>query len=398
MNFKQIPIIATPITGRDLAQIFKLPFAQGSYRQIFTENLKKFFNRPHCHLVCSGRASGYAIFKALSGLTDKKEVIIPAYVCASVVAAIKKAGLKVRLCDISLDTFQMDIGLLEKGISSDTLCIVAVHLFGLACDVERINQIGAARGIYVVEDFAQSFGTVIDNRESGTHANIGFTSFGRGKNLPTYTGGLAVTDDEEISYLINSQIESMGYPTPKEKIDILGHLLLFSLIVNPYIHKLFHKIILFLKGEDYPILDLELLQYTDFQAAIGNSILGKFNLYREKRYKNGMFLYERLKGFGFLKLPKILENSKPAFNRLPVLFNDKTLREKVENKLLKAGIISCRLYMKPMHKLYPDFWDGRGVDPFPNASKFSENSLTLPTHPLVDEETLNNIVRVFKTI
>lgn len=398
MNFKQIPIIATPITLKELLKALNALFIKPSLQNIFEDNLRVYFGCRFCHLTYSGRAAVYLILRVLSGLKDKKEVIIPAYFSASVTAAVKKAGLKVKPCDISLDTFQMDINALEKEISDDTLCVIPAHLFGLACDIERINRLGSERGVFVVEDFAQSMGTTIDNKESGTFSEISFSSFARGKNLPTYSGGIILTGNQNISDKLKEKIRLLPSPSVAQKANTLMNLIIFSLLINPYIHRAFHKLIILLKGEDRPVFDLEALRYTDFQSSVGNYILGKFNLYRDKRLKNGMFLYRELKGFDFIKLPAILNNSRPAFNRFPLLFKEKSLREKAEKELLKKGIIACRLYTKPQHRLYDDIWDGKGADPYPNASIFSENSLTLPTHPLMDERALYTIVEVFKRI
>ena len=398
MNFKQIPIIATPILIKDLAQVSKAIFSKRHLRDLFEEDLRRFFNSRYCHLTCSGTAAAYTIFSVLKDLSDRREVIIPAYLCRSVVTAINKAGLKVRLCDTSLDTFQMDVDLLEETVSDDTLCIVPVHFFGLACDVGRIARIGREKDIYIVEDFAQSMGTVINGKMSGTLSRIGFTSFARGKNLPTYSGGAVVTGDEKISGMIKKRMDELRYPSLKERIDVYVHLLMLSMIVNPYIHKIFHKLKPQLNGKNYLINDLESMQYAEFQAAVGRSILRRFNSYKEKRYKNGMFLYEKLEGFDFLRLPEILPNSTPAFNRFPVLFNEKKIREKAERELLKVGVTACRLYEAPIHMCYSDLWDGKGSDPYPNASKFCKNLTTVPVHPLVDEKVLERVVEVFKKI
>ncbi|MFC1590734.1 DegT/DnrJ/EryC1/StrS family aminotransferase [Candidatus Omnitrophota bacterium] len=398
MNLKQIPIIGTPISISDLAQALKAPFSGSAMRERFTKDLQDFFNCPHCHLVSSGRTAAYVILKVLSSLSGRKEVVIPAYVCASVVGAIKKAGLKVKLCDISLDTFQIEMNELRRAVSENTLCIMPAHLFGLPCRIEAIDLIARESNCYVVEDFAQSMGTVVNKRESGTLSSIAFTSFGRGKNLPTYSGGAIVLFEEVLFDRINEQIKRLRYPSPVERAATLMRLMIFALIVNPYVHKAFHKLILKMKGEDYPILDLKAGQYAEFQAGVGDSILKKFNALRERRYKNGMYLYERLKNFDFLRLPHILEGSRPAFNRFPVLLHKRWMRKRVEYHMQKAGIVACRLYTKPIHRLYPDLWDGKEPDPFSSASFFAENSVTLPTHPLIDEATMDKIIEVFKQI
>jgi perosamine synthetase len=398
MNFKQTPIIGTPITLPDLAHISKAIFSKNQIRTLFEEDLKKFFNSQHCHLTCSGRSAAYVILRILKNLSKKREVIIPAYVCSSVVIAIKKAGLKVKLCDMSRNTFQMDLDTLEIIVTDDTLCIMPVHLFGLACDMNRINHISNERNIYVIENFAQSMGTTINGKMSGTISRVGFTSFGKGKNFPTYTGGVVVTDDEILSKRIQSELNKLPNPSLQEKINHLLNLLTYSMAVNPYFYRILHELMPRIKPEYHQPISIETKQYTEFQAAVGRSLLKRYDKYMKKRHKNGMFLYDALKDIDFITLPEILANTTPIFNRFPILFNDTKMREKAEQELSKAGITACRLYEMPMHKGFSDLWDGKGPDPYPNASTFCKNLTALPIHPFVDEEVLKRIVDVLMNL
>ena len=63
--------------------------------------IARYFNAEHCYLVSSGKAALYLILMALKTLhPERQEVIMPAFCCYSVPSAIKRAGLKIRLCDI----------------------------------------------------------------------------------------------------------------------------------------------------------------------------------------------------------------------------------------------------------------------------------------------------------
>ncbi|MFH1996223.1 MAG: DegT/DnrJ/EryC1/StrS family aminotransferase [Candidatus Omnitrophota bacterium] len=398
MSLKQIPIIGTPVRFRDLMRGLIAPFSRVSCREQFAKRLQESLRSPFCRLTCSGRTAGYLILKALSAMNDRDQVIIPAYVCTSLIGAIKKAGLTARLCDISLDTFQMDVEGLDEAVTDRTLAVIPAHLFGLACDIHAVADIAEKRGAAAIEDFAQSMGTTIDGKETGTIARMGFTSFGRGKNFPTYSGGAVVCSDDELAGSIEGLLEKLEHPTLRERFDIAVKLLLFSVIVNPYVHKAVHPLIMMLKGSDYAIHDLRAQQYTDFQARIGSSMITRFEEFSRKRNANGMYLYERLRDREFIQVPEILKGSRPAFNRFPVLFKETKMRERAEKALLQAGIIACRLYTEPVHRLYPELWDGEAADPFPNASLFAKNSLTLPSHPLVNDSTLEEIVRMFEAL
>ena len=158
-------------------------------------------------------------------------------------------------------------------------------------------------------------------------------------------------------------------------------------------------------GTLYPIIsrfkevappeDFEVREYTNFQAAVASFLLGSIEELSKKRYENGMRLIEGLKDLGDIRLPKISNDTQPAFNRLPVVCKDLKKRRTVEANLWKAGIETSRMYVKPLHHVF-DL--GYKKDAFPNATYFAEHLLTLPTHPLLRESDLETILRVIRNI
>ncbi|MBI4007858.1 MAG: aminotransferase class V-fold PLP-dependent enzyme, partial [Planctomycetes bacterium] len=165
--------------------------------------MKAFLGAKYCYLVSSGTAALYIILRSLKLDTPRNEVIIPAYTCPSVAAAIVKAGLKIRLCDVNKNNFNYDIESLKNIISSDTLCIVTVHLFGIYTDVQALKDLCVQKNIYLIEDAAQGFGNYVENPDGnkmlGTLGDVGFYSFGRGKPLNLMHGGAIVTNSEKIA-------------------------------------------------------------------------------------------------------------------------------------------------------------------------------------------------------
>ncbi len=110
-----------------------------------------------------------------------------------------------------------------------------------------------------------------------------------------------------------------------------------------------------------------------------------------------MALYNALKDNGHLILPEITENSTPVFNHMPVVFKEIETMEKVQAELWNRGIDTGRMYLKPVHHLYDLGYDMQ-EELFPNALYIAERLLTLPSHPYLDDDSIEKIINVFKSI
>ncbi|MDR1436624.1 MAG: DegT/DnrJ/EryC1/StrS family aminotransferase [Candidatus Symbiothrix sp.] len=130
------------------------------------------------------------------------EVIVPAFTYAATAEAIALLKLRPVLVDVNPRTFNIDVDKIEDAISSATKAIVPVHLFGQCCDMEPLMLIARKYGLSVIEDNAQSIGSVYTFRDgtrkqAGTIGDIGTLSFFPSKNLGAYgDGGALLTDDE----------------------------------------------------------------------------------------------------------------------------------------------------------------------------------------------------------
>ena len=389
---KKIPIVGCPIGFKDLSSGLSSLFKNTSQIE-FSSTILGFLNSKYVCFTNSGTSSFYAILNVLKERCDKKEVILPAYTASSLVTAINRADLKPVLCDISSDDFSMDLNSVFDVVSGKTLCILGVHMFGIVK-----KGLGTLRGrfpdIPIVEDCAQSLGSKINGVSVGSLADVSFFSFNRGKNLPTYGGGCIVTNSTELGEKIKETVSGghLAVSGLGERVEIALKILALSVLVRPWIYGILYPFILRFK-EVAPPKDFEVKEYTKFQAAIVLSLLGRIDEFSKKRYHNGLRLIEGLKDTDGIILPKVSHNTEPAFNRLPVVFEDLKKRKTVEANLWKAGIETSRMYIKPLHHIF-DL--GYKKDAFPNATYFAEHLLTLPTHPLLRESDLETILRVIR--
>lgn len=124
------------------------------------------------------------------------EVITVSHTAVATVAAVELCGAELVLVDIDPQTFTMDAGQIEGAITSRTRVILPVHLYGHPADMPAIMAIARRRGLYVIEDCAQSHGAIYQGRMTGTWGDIAAFSFYPTKNLGAIgDGGMIVTDN-----------------------------------------------------------------------------------------------------------------------------------------------------------------------------------------------------------
>ena len=134
------------------------------------------------------------------GVNAGDEVIVPAFTFIATGSAVSALGARPVFADIEPSTFNLDPDLVEARITPRTRAIVAVHLFGLAAEMDPILAVGAKHGIPVIEDNAQSIGASYHGRKTGSMGHLGCLSFYPSKNLGAYgDGGMIVTSDEKLA-------------------------------------------------------------------------------------------------------------------------------------------------------------------------------------------------------
>lgn len=233
---RTIPPAACPMSLVDLWHGMAGIFFGKRYQNSLEKEIKEYFGVRHVFFVSSGRAALYLILMALKSLSTKRNVVIPAYTCFSVASAIVKAGLKISLCDINVDTFDFDHDLLTKTINQDTLCVIPNHLFGIPSDMDRITPLCKDRGIFVIEDAAQGMGGKYNRKMLGTIGDVGFFSLGRGKNITCGSGGILVTNSNKIAHAVERQYALLPYANIMETIIEFLQVVFMSIFIRPSLY------------------------------------------------------------------------------------------------------------------------------------------------------------------
>lgn len=152
---------------------------------------------------CVGVANGTdAIEIALEALNlpPGSEVIVPANSFIASSEAVSRVGHRVVFADIDPQNYTLDPINVARRIGPRTAAIIAVHLYGHPCDMDRLLEIAHKNGLKVIEDCAQAHGAEYKGKRVGAIGDIGAFSFYPGKNLGAYgDGGAILTNDEELA-------------------------------------------------------------------------------------------------------------------------------------------------------------------------------------------------------
>jgi len=181
-RFRLVPPAGAPLSARAILRA-AVPSALDKSRS--TEILRRQVGGRHVYFISSGRAALTLLLRALQKLSNRREVVIPAYTCFSVPSAVVRAGLCIRLCDIDPKTLDLDHNALPRLDLGKVLCIVSSGLFGLPSDLVTLEEIARDYGTFLIDDAAQCLGAMLGERLCGTFGDAGFYSLGRGKNITT---------------------------------------------------------------------------------------------------------------------------------------------------------------------------------------------------------------------
>jgi dTDP-4-amino-4,6-dideoxygalactose transaminase len=173
----------------------KSAFIGGSWVENFSYQLGQYLGVKHVIPCANGTDAIELAIKALD-LPIGSEVIVPDFSFVSPAEVVAYLGLRPVFADVSSDTFNVTVSSIASKITEHTKAIIVVHLFGQAADIMAIKKLADERGLYLIEDLAQSFGAnVVDGPnmvKAGTIGHVGTTSFFPTKNLACMGDGGAV--------------------------------------------------------------------------------------------------------------------------------------------------------------------------------------------------------------
>ena len=315
-------------------------FIGGNAVTEFEENLSKYLNTENVISVGNGTD---ALIIALESLElENKEVVVPAFSFFATSEAIVQAGLVPKFIDVSIEDCNIDSAQIENNISENTGAILPVHLFGKSSDMAEISSIAAKYNLKIVEDTAQSFGTIYNEKFLGTIGDVGCFSFFPTKTLGAYgDGGAIITNNKKIAERAR-MLKNHG-ASKKYYNEIIGY--------NSRLDSI--------------------------QASFLNMKLEKINKLISLRKKAGEFYNKILKDNENLT---IVGNQDSSFNYYSIIIKNGS-RDELQTYLTESEISSTIYYPRTL----PSLPAHDVKESFPNAEFLSKNILALPIFPSIQE-------------
>jgi dTDP-4-amino-4,6-dideoxygalactose transaminase len=322
----------------------------------FESNLEAFQGGGHAIAVGNGLDALRLIFKAyieLGLMKEDDEVIVPANTYIASILAITDNNLIPILVEPDLNTYNLDIDLIESKITSKTKAIMVVHLYGCVCWSDKLEALAQKYNLKIIEDNAQAIGARWDGVRTGNLGDAAGFSFYPGKNLGALgDSGVVTTKDEELARVIRALA---NYGSAQK-------------YVNQY------------KGLNSRMDEIQAaflnvkLPYVDFEIANRRKVANHYL----KHIKN----------------PKIiLPNAGLENEHVWHLFVIRTdNRDRLHKYLLNNGIQTLIHYPIPPHKQV--CYKGFNNLSLPNTELIHEEVLSLPMSPVMNEEELLRIIKI----
>lgn len=283
------------------------------------------------------------------------EVIVPSNTFIATALAATYVGATPVFVEPILEEFNINPDLIEEKITSRTKAIMAVHLYGQCCDIDKINAIAKKYNLKVIEDAAQAHGALYKGRKAGSLGDAAAFSMYPGKNLGALgDGGIVTTNDKDLATKVSA---------------------LCCYGSDYKYHHIYKGVNSRLDEIQAGFLNIK-LKYLDKWNACRNEIANKY--------------------FKGITNPKI---------KLPVVHNDNyhvwhifgircDERDALEKYLNEKGIGTNKHYPTPMHlqKAYADLNISKGA--LPLAEEISETELSIPMYYGMTDEEINYVIDV----
>jgi dTDP-4-amino-4,6-dideoxygalactose transaminase len=141
--------------------------------------------------------TGIEIGLRAMGIGRGDDVVLPSFLCRSVLDAVLCTGARPVFADIG-DDLNVTAKSVEAALTPRTRCVIVAHLFGAPAAIDEIEALLASRGVALMDDAAQALGARRGDRLVGSFGACGIVSCGPGKPLAGAAGGLLVTNDEQL--------------------------------------------------------------------------------------------------------------------------------------------------------------------------------------------------------
>ncbi len=367
----------------------------GRFAEAFERALATFVGVRHAVLVNSGSSANLL---ALAALTSEKlgerrlvpgdEVITCASGFPTTVNPVLQNGLVPVFVDVSLPTYNVDVGALEAAVGPRTRAIAVAHTLGNPFDVEAVLAFARRHALFVIEDCCDALGSEIHGRKVGTFGDLATLSFYPAHHVTTGEGGAVLVSDPDLRKIVES-FRDWGRDCwcDPGKANTCGKRFDWQLGELPlgYDHKYVYSHV----GYN--------LKMTDLQAAVGSAQMRKLPRFVERRREN----FARLRGAladlaERLVLPEPTPGSAPSWFGFPITVRAESgVARRDLVRFLESRRIGTRLLFGGNLVRQPAYRDvaHRRVGPLAGADRVMRDTFWVGVYPGLTAEMLDWVAR-----
>lgn len=337
---------------------------QGQFHNKLENELKKFLNVPNVSLFCNGHLALDCAIKGIVPHThgEANEVITTPFTFVSTIHAISMNGFTPVFCDIKSGDYTIDEEQIENLITEKTVAIVATHVYGFPCNVEKIKDIAKKHNLKIIYDSAHAFGVKINDIPIGSFGDASMFSFHATKVFNTIEGGMLSYNNCDL----------------KRKFDMLKN---FGI----------------LNAEEIISLGLN-AKMNEFQAAMGIENLKYVDKNIQHRKAATELYIQKLSQVPGIILSKLNKNVKYNYSYMPILVDETQFgisRNELYNKLIEYNVYT-RKYFYPLISNINVYKSLKAE--VKTANYVSERILCLPLFGSIKLEDVENVCEIIKSI
>lgn len=325
----------------------------GNEVRLFEEEFSTYIGTKYCVGLANGLDALWIALRVLNiGVND--EVIVPSNTYIATVMAVTMNQATPVFCEPD-EYYNINPSLIESCITPRTKAILVVHLYGQSCQMDKIQAICKKYNLYLIEDCAQSHGSMHNNQKTGTFGDIGCFSFYPSKNLGCFGDGGAITTNSK---------------------ELANKIRVFR---NYGSEKRYHNEVI---GTNSRLDEL--------QAGL---LRIKLNHIQELEDERNSVAYRYLNEMNnqFIQLPKIANLCSHVWH-LFVIRCDK--RNELIKYLESNGIHALIHYPIPPHLSQAYRFLNLGIGTFPLAEQYANEVLSLPLFNGMKEEEIDTVINV----
>jgi len=298
----------------------------------------------------------------LIGLGPGDEVICPAFTYVAGHQALSRTGAEVVFCDVEPDHLGIDPARVAELVTPRTRAVLAVDYLGLPCRLDEVLHVAGEHGLRVIEDAAHAFGSSSRGRPVGSFGDITCFSFGPVKTVTTLEGGAVVTAD----------------PADVQTLHELRHLGIDADTDARYRNQRNWEFDVVRQGYRCHLGSVP--------AAIGLAQLDLLDEFVKHRQEYCRY-YDSVLG----ALPGLRLFDTDWQGVAPYIYVVRVLdgrRAALAEHLAALGV-ATGIHFLGAHRF--SFYRGNRRGPLPVTDEVTEQVLTLPLHPYMDEQTLTRV-------